>query len=180
VEQSTVYTIGHSTRTTEELLAVLEGVGVELVADVRAFPSSRRHPHFNRGALADWLPAAGIGYVHIPGLGGRRRPQPDSRNRGWREPAFQAYADHMSSTEFQDALAGLERAARKQSVAIMCAEAVWWRCHRRLIADALLVSGWRVEHLGVGAAPTGHELPDFAIVAAGGTITYPPRQATIL
>ncbi len=121
----TVYTIGHSTRSTEELLSLLTDAGVELVADVRAFPSSRRHPQFNRGALAAWLGTAEIGYRHMPGLGGRRSPIPGSPNAGWQETAFQGYADHMSSEEFRRALAELETEARERPTTIMCAEAVW-------------------------------------------------------
>lgn len=174
---ATIYTVGHSTRSAEELLALLEEGGVRLLADVRAFPSSRRHPQFNRGALAEWLPKAGIEYLHLPGLGGRRTPAPDSPNTGWRELAFRGYADHMRSEEFGTALAELEGAGRGAPTAIMCAEAVWWRCHRRLIADALLVRGWRVEHLGIGEGRAVHELPAFAVVdPATATITYPPAQ----
>ena len=176
---ATLYTVGHSTRSSEELLALLRADGVELVADVRAFPSSRRHPQFNQGALADWLAAAGIGYRHLPGLGGRRSPVPGSPNGGWRELAFRGYADHMRSREFQDALAELEAAARVTPTAIMCAEAVWWRCHRRLIADALVARGWRVEHLGLDGTPAVHELTEFAVVGPDGSLTYPPVQQTL-
>jgi uncharacterized protein (DUF488 family) len=175
-----VYTIGHSTRSAEDLLALLRQAEVELVADVRAFPSSRRHPQFNRAELAKWLPEAGTGYAHMPGLGGRRKPAADSPNGGWREAAFRGYADYMGSEEFRRALAELEDAARERPTAVMCAEAVWWRCHRRLIADALTARGWRVEHLGLGQPPPTHELPDFAIVEQDGTVTYPPRQPTLL
>jgi uncharacterized protein (DUF488 family) len=175
-----VYTIGHSTRSAEHLLALLRQAEVELVADVRAFPSSRRHPQFNRAELAKWLPEAGTGYAHMPGLGGRRKPAADSPNGGWREAAFRGYADYMGSEEFRRALAELEDAARERPTAVMCAEAVWWRCHRRLIADALTARGWRVEHLGLGQPPPTHELPDFAIVEQDGTVTYPPRQPTLL
>jgi uncharacterized protein (DUF488 family) len=175
-----VYTIGHSTRSAEDLLALLRQAEVELVADVRAFPSSRRHPQFNRAELAKWLPEAGTGYAHMPGLGGRRKPAADSPNGGWREAAFRGYADYMGSVEFRRALAELEDAARERPTAVMCAEAVWWRCHRRLIADALTARGWRVEHLGLGQPPPTHELPDFAIVEQDGTVTYPPRQPTLL
>jgi uncharacterized protein (DUF488 family) len=179
--EPTIYTVGHSTRTKEELLALLEEAGVRLVADVRAFPSSRRNPQFNRAALAEWLPPAGIEYRHLPGLGGRRAPVPWSPNGGWRESAFQGYADHMASEEFGTALAELEAAAGQRPAAIMCAEAVWWRCHRRLIADALALRGWRVEHLGIGEARAGHELPSFAVAdPARGTVTYPPAQTTLL
>jgi uncharacterized protein (DUF488 family) len=172
----TLYTVGHSTRSSEELLAVLHEAGVELVADVRAFPSSRRHPQFNRGPLTDWLAVAGIGYRHLPGLGGRRSPVSGSPNGGWRELAFQGYADHMRSREFQDALVAT---ARVTPTAIMCAEAVWWRCHRRLIADALVARGWRVEHLGLDGAPAVHELTGFAVVAQDGSLSYPPAQQTL-
>jgi uncharacterized protein (DUF488 family) len=175
-----IYTVGHSTRSAEDLRAVLRQAGVELVADVRAFPSSRRHPQFNRAALAEWLPEAGIGYVHMPGLGGRRKPTADSPNGGWREAAFRGYADYMPSDEFRRALAELENAARERPTAVMCAEAVWWRCHRRLIADALTAGGWRVEHLGVGDGRAVHHLSDFAVVGPDGSLTYPPRQATLL
>lgn len=181
MKAKTIYTVGHSTRTEDELLALLEKPGVTLVVDVRAFPSSRRHPQFNRAALVDWLPRAGIEYLHLPGLGGRRSPAPGSPNAGWRESAFQGYADHMHSEEFQVALAELEAAAGGAPTAIMCAEAVWWRCHRRLIADALVVRGWRVEHLGIGEGRAAHELPAFAVVdPASGAITYPPAQTTLL
>lgn len=176
----TVYTIGHSTRSADELLALLGDAGVTLLADVRAFPTSRRHPQFNRGALAAWLSTAGIRYRHMPGLGGRRSPIPGSPNGGWTETAFQGYADHMNTDEFRLALADLELLAREFPASVMCAEAVWWRCHRRLISDALVVHGWRVEHLGIGDGRAVHELPPFAVVEADGTLTYPPAQTTLL
>ncbi len=178
--QPVVYTIGHSTRSFDQLLELLAEAHVKLVADVRAFPASRRLPHFNRATLARSLGDAGIEYVHFPGLGGRRDPVPGSINGGWRERAFQGYADHLASAEFQAALARLEAAAQRRPTALMCAEAVWWRCHRRLIADALVVRGWRVEHLGVGPDRAVHELTEFAVVAADGTLTYPPQQTTLL
>jgi len=172
----TIYTVGHSTRSSAELLALLRDAEVELLADVRSFPSSRRRPQFNRAALAAWLSSAGIRYEHLPGLGGRRSPSPGSPNGGWRETAFQGYADHMASPEFQRALVDLEAAARDCPTAIMCAEAVWWRCHRRLIADALVVRDWRVEHLGIGERRAAHVLTDFAVVGPGGVLQYPPAQ----
>jgi uncharacterized protein (DUF488 family) len=176
---STIYTIGHSTRSAEEFLELLQPAGVTLVADVRAFPSSRRHPQFNGPALAEYLRGAGIAYRHLPGLGGRRSPVPGSPNGGWHETAFQGYADHMATPEFQHALADLEAAARETPTAIMCAEAVWWRCHRRLIADALVVREWKVEHLGVGDEPAGHELTEFAVIGPDQTLTYPPAQESL-
>jgi uncharacterized protein (DUF488 family) len=153
------------------------------LVDVRAFPSSRRNPQFNRATLAAWLEDAGIAYRHMPALGGRRDPVPGSPNGGWKEPAFQGYADHMRTGEFRTALAELEAAVLARSPgasAILCAEAVWWRCHRRLIADALIVRGWRVEHLGIGESRAVHELTAFAVVETDGTITYPPAQGTLL
>jgi uncharacterized protein (DUF488 family) len=166
-----VYTIGHSTRSADEVLALLGEAEVKLIADVRAFPSSRRYPQFNRDALASWLAPAGIEYVHMAGLGGRRVPAPNSANGGWQESAFRGYADHMQTAEF---------AARGCPTAIMCAEAVWWRCHRRLIADALVARGWRVVHLGIGGGRAVHELPGFAVVDPNGAVSYPPPQATLL
>jgi uncharacterized protein (DUF488 family) len=180
VRDQTAYTIGHSTRSAEELLALLREAGIELVADVRAFPSSRRHPQFNRGELNRWLPEAGIEYLHLPELGGRRAPLADSPNGGWRESAFRGYADHMRSSEFLKSLGELEAVAADAPTSIMCAEAVWWRCHRRLIADALVVRGWRIEHLGVGDSHTVHQLSPFAVVADDLTVTYPPAQGTLL
>jgi len=175
-----VFTIGHSTRSVDELLALLREPGVTLVVDVRAHPSSRRYPQFNRDVLAGRLGEDGIEYLHLPGLGGRRHPRADSPNGGWQESAFRGYADHMRSPEFRAALCELEAAARGQPTTVMCAEAVWWRCHRRLIADALIVRGWTVVHLGAGDARAVHELPPFAVVEPAGTITYPPAQPSLL
>ena len=174
-----ICTVGHSTRTSNELLVLLHDAAIELLVDVRAFPSSRRHPQFNRDALATWLPDAGVAYRHMAALGGRRVPARGSPNGGWRDTAFQGYADHMRSPDFAAALAELEAAARQVRTAIMCAEAVWWRCHRRLIADALVARGWRVEHLGIGHGRAVHELTEFAVVAPDGSLTYPPAQGTL-
>ena len=147
---------------------------------MRAFPSSRRYPHFNAGSLASWLPAAGIQYAGFTSLGGRRRPVPGSVNSGWRDAAFQGYADYMaSSPQFAAALAELEALAGAVPTAVMCAEAVWWRCHRRLIADALTVRGWKVLHLGVGDSPAPHELTPFAVLIDG-ELRYPPSQRSLL
>ena len=169
-----LYTVGHSTRSLEELVELLRRAGVEQLVDVRTAPGSRRNPQFGRGPLSAALEAAGIAYRHEPALGGFRRPRPDSPNGGWEHPAFRGYADHMSSPEFARALAALEGEARRRVTAVMCAEAQWWRCHRRLIADALLVRGWEVRHLGVRAEPVKHELTPFAVVGPGGALTYPP------
>jgi uncharacterized protein (DUF488 family) len=173
-----IYTVGHSTRSPEQLLEILHAAAIAAVADVRSFPSSRRYPQFNRGALEQWLPEAGIDYVHFGELGGRRNPLPDSPNGGWRERGFRGYADHMASPEFEAGIQRLQQLARAKPTAVMCAEALWWRCHRRLIADALTLHGWDVCHLGSGA-PTRHELTSFAEVGEGGALTYPPPQTSL-
>lgn len=149
---------------------------MEQLVDVRTAPGSRRHPQFGRAALEEGLGAAGIGYRHEPGLGGFRRPRPHSPNTGWEVGAFRGYADHMASQEFAEALARLEAHAGERPTTIMCAEAQWWRCHRRLIADALLVRGWRVLHLGLRNEPVQHELTPFALVGPSGELSYPRPQ----
>ena len=145
----TIFTIGHSTRSWADFLAVLRSAGIERVADVRRFPFSRRHPHFNGEALAAALAAARIDYVHLGDLGGRRAPKRTaaSPHTLWREPAFRAYADYAESAEFAAALARLETLAAERPTAIMCAEAVWWRCHRRIISDYLIAAGLAVTHI---------------------------------
>ena len=144
------------------------------LADVRRFPGSRRHPHFAKESLEASIP----GYVHLEGLGGRRRVVPGSPNDGWEVAAFQGYADHMASDEFLGDLARLEALARAQPTAFMCAEAPWWRCHRRLVSDALTVRGWTVCHIRPDGTLMEHELPDFAVVE-GAKITYPPPQLSL-
>ncbi|HZJ26290.1 MAG TPA: DUF488 domain-containing protein [Acidimicrobiia bacterium] len=143
-----IRTLGHGTLAAEEFAAVAHGAGVESVVDVRRFPGSRRSPHFASEAMAVWLPEHGVDYRWMPSLGGRRKPAPDSPNVGLRNEQFRAYADHMSSDEFTRGVAELSALARGHRVAVMCAESVWWRCHRRLLADHLvLVEQTRVEHL---------------------------------
>jgi uncharacterized protein (DUF488 family) len=176
---TTIYTVGHSTRTLDELVAVLTAAGVRARVDVRTVPRSRRHPQFERDALADSLPARGISYRHEKDLGGFRRPSADSPNGGWDHPAFRGYADYMLTRGFRDALTRLDAAAREVPTSVMCAEAQWWRCHRRLIADALVVRGWTVLHLGLSGAPPAHELTPFAVREPDGTLTYPPAQAEL-
>jgi uncharacterized protein (DUF488 family) len=153
----------------------LRAHGVDAIADVRRFPGSKRLPHFNAEALRAALPAEGIAYEHYPELGGRRSRVPGSPNGGWDVAAFQGYADHMASEEFARGVARLEAWARERSVAVMCAEAPWWRCHRRLLADALLVRGWEVRHILDAREAAPHELTAFAQVEDG-RLTYPPRQ----
>ena len=171
-----VRTVGHSTRALEDLIALLRTHGVGTVVDVRTVPRSRRNPQFNRETLPDHLSAAGLRYVHLPGLGGLRRPRPDSVNRGWRNASFRGYADHMQSPPFAANLDALLRLARRASIAVMCAEAVPWRCHRFLIADALLVRGVHVEHIMSPTRRDPHVLTSWARVT-GDQITYPAQSA---
>jgi uncharacterized protein (DUF488 family) len=173
------YTAGHSTHSLGDFAALLRGAGVRGVADVRAHPGSRRMPHFGREPLAAGLAAEGIAYAHLPALGGRRRPRPDSPNGAWEVEAFRGYADHMAGEEFAAGLVELERLAAQRPTAVVCAEAVWWRCHRRLVADALTARGWEVVHVGPDGRLTVHELPAFAVVETGGRVTYPPPQTAL-
>jgi uncharacterized protein (DUF488 family) len=174
------FTVGHSTHSLDGLVALLARHGVERVVDVRRTPHSRRHPQFEQDALAADLPARGIDYRHLAGLGGRRRPRPDSPNGGWEHEAFRGYADYALTGEFAAALAELDALARERPTAFMCAEALWWRCHRRLIADRLTAMGWSVCHIGADGALARHALPEFAVVAADGTVRYPPVQTALL
>lgn len=140
---------------------------------MRTVPKSRRNPQYNSDALTGALPDAGISYRHEPDLGGFRRVQPGSPNGGWQHPSFRGYADYMMTAEFGDALVRLERQARAEPTVVMCAETLWWRCHRRLIADALVARGLPVLHLGLGSEPVAHALTRFALPGAGGRLTYP-------
>lgn len=170
-----VYTIGHSTRTIEDFLALLRREDISALVDVRAFPRSRRHPHFNREALAAVLGSSSISYAHAPALGGRRRLRPNSSNAAWRNESFRAYADHMATPEFRQAIDDVITCAHALPTTIMCAEAVPWRCHRGLISDALVARGCEVRHV----LDTGiqlHTLTEFARVVDE-EVTYPsPRE----
>jgi uncharacterized protein (DUF488 family) len=171
-----VYTIGHSTRTLEALVSLLRAAGVTLLADVRSIPRSRRHPHFDGDALGAALPSHSIRYVHLAGLGGLRRARPDSANTGWRHPGFRGFADHMQTDAFESALEALRGLVATDCVALMCAEAVPWRCHRSLVADALTARGARVEHIVGSPRPSLHRLTPFAKVEDG-RVTYPGDEA---
>jgi uncharacterized protein (DUF488 family) len=144
---STIWTIGHSTRPLSEFLDLLAHYHLEAVADVRRFPASRRQPQYGQAALQAALAAQSIAYCWLPALGGRRRPLPDSPNRAWRNVSFRGYADHIASAEFSDGLDLLLEFSRQRRTTLMCAEAVWWRCHRALIADVLCVRGIEVIHI---------------------------------
>ena len=169
----TVYTIGHSTRSLEDFIALLRREDIRALVDVRAFPMSRRHPHFNQDALAVTLAAQHIAYSHAPVLGGRRRPRAASPNGAWRNESFRAYADHMGTAPFREAIADLIATAQRVRTTVMCAEAVPWKCHRSLIADALVARGCEVRHV-LDTSTDRHQLIDIAHVE-NGEVTYPPR-----
>jgi uncharacterized protein (DUF488 family) len=152
---------------------LLHAHGMELLVDVRTIPASRRMRHFTKAALERSLPARGIAYRHMAELGGLRKARPDSTNTGWRNVGFRGYADYMGTDQFWDAIAELERLGASRRAAIMCAEAVPWRCHRSLISDALVVRGNEVRHIVGPGEPQPHRLTSFAVVE-GGRITYPP------
>ena len=147
VLQKTIYTIGHSTRSLEDFIALLRAFSIEMLADVRSYPGSRRFPHFNKENLIKELPLNNINYVHLASLGGRRKSLVHSKNSAWKNVAFRGYADYMETDEFKKAIEELKGIACKYQVAIMCSEAVWWRCHRSMIADYLKAEGWKVLHI---------------------------------
>lgn len=171
-DRAMVLTIGHSNRPLEEFIHLLESHQVTCVVDVRTVPRSRHNPQFNQSSLPDSLKPVGIGYVPMPGLGGLRRAKQDSVNYGWRNASFRGYADYMQTPEFAQNLEELIRLAATERLALMCAEAVPWRCHRSLIADALLVRGIPVEDIMSASHRQIHALTPFAKVQDL-TITYP-------
>lgn len=170
-----IYTIGHSTRRLEDFLPLLRQHGIDVLVDVRRFPTSRRHPHFAREALADALRSAGIEYIHEPEMGGRRSARPDSPNTAWRTKGFQGYADHMDSPGFRAALERVLVVASERATAVMCAEITPWRCHRQLIADALVARGHRVRHIVTSDRVEEHALNPSARVLADGRLIYPAQ-----
>jgi len=178
-----IFTIGHSTRSVEELVAMLAENGVGVVCDVRSYPRSRRHPQFNAETLPAELAGAGIGYVHLKALGGRRGRQDlgePSPNRLWREDAFRNYADYALTPPFRAALDDLRVRADETTAAIMCAEAVWWRCHRRIITDHLLAAGEDVVHIMAPGRTEPARLTQGAEPQGDSTVHYPPDQAALL
>ena len=167
-----IFTIGHSTRSFDEHVDLLRTHGVRQLADIRTVPRSRRHPHFAIDALSAALPAAGIAYRHFPALGGLRKPHRESVNAGWTHAGFRGYADYMQTQAFSDALDTLVAWSEAAPTAIMCAEAVWWRCHRRLVADALVARGIVVRHILSTAEAKRHTVTEFGVIEQG-RITYP-------
>jgi len=174
-----VFTIGHSTRPIEQFIEILKAHGVTQVIDIRTIPKSRHNPQFNSDALAASLRTARIRYVHLKDLGGLRRARPDSINLGWRNASFRGFADYMQTPEFIAALERAMRLSEENPSALMCAEAVPWRCHRSLVADALLVRGIRVLEIVSAAEPKEHKLTPFARVR-GTSVSYPSDQGSLL
>ncbi|HYK42427.1 MAG TPA: DUF488 domain-containing protein [Thermoanaerobaculia bacterium] len=174
-----IATVGHSNRPLDDFLRIVRAHGVGRIADVRRYPTSRRWPHFSAVSLAESLPAAGIDYEPMPELGGRRKARPDSPHTAWRVEAFRGYADFMDTPEFRDALARLEELARARFTAVMCAEALPWRCHRSLIADSLLARGWQVLEILSEREARPRVLPDFARLD-GDRVVYDSAQGKLL
>ena len=178
-ETGTLWSIGHSTRPWDEFTGMLEGAGITVLADIRRFAGSRRNPQYSRDAMPAALAEAGIRYWPLPGLGGRREPDPDSPNTAWRVEAFRAYADHMASPGYTRARDALMDTARAEPTCVMCAEAVWWRCHRRLVADDFVARGWTVLHLMAPGKAVPHELNADAVMV-GDVLRYPAPQGRLL
>jgi uncharacterized protein (DUF488 family) len=164
---SSVWTIGHSTRSADEFNEILLAHQIGALVDVRSFPGSRRYPHFNKQELARNLEQVGISYAHNPQLGGRRRPSPNSKNSAWQNASFRAYADHMEGNEFKQGIEQLLEVASKKRTAIMCAEALWWRCHRSLVSDFLKSQGHAVFHIIDGKKTEAHPYTSAARIVSG-------------
>ena len=171
-----IWTIGHSTRSADAFLALLQANAIDALADVRTIPRSRRYPHFGRELLDPRLGEEGIEYRHFAALGGLRKPRADSTNGAWRNEAFRGYADHMLTPEFRGAVDELLDFGSRRNVAVMCAEALWWQCHRMLLSDALVARGVDVRHIMSqrgGSTLQPHRLTPFAQVRADGQVVYP-------
>jgi Uncharacterized conserved protein len=176
LKPTVVLTIGHSTRALDKFIGLLQAHAVSRVVDVRTVPRSRHNPQFNQDSLPDSLKKAGLGYVHLPGLGGLRHAKRDSINVGWRNASFRGYADYMQTPEFERGLEELIQLAKQEQIAIMCAEALPWRCHRSLIEDALTVRGIRTEDVMTLKRRRVHTLTAFAKVQ-GKSVTYPAETS---
>jgi uncharacterized protein (DUF488 family) len=168
-----VWTVGHSTHSIDAFVALLVAHDIAQVADIRTVPKSRRHPQFHTDALGRSLPEDGVTYMHLPRLGGWRRADADSPNSAWENLSFRGYADYAMGEEFADGVAQLRRLAAPRRTAVMCSEAVWWRCHRRLVADHLVIAGDTVCHVNSAGRASAHRLTPFAKVHPTGLITYP-------
>ena len=170
----TIFTIGHSTRSAEDFIALLRRAGVKRVYDIRTYPGSRRYPHFNAEPLAELLRSRGIEYGHHPELGGRRRPSPDAPPSAWRNEGFRGYAEYMRTNEFRSGIDALIQSSQQIPTAIMCSEAVPWRCHRTMVSDALVARGVHVEHI-LDAKTSRHTMTTFAVIE-NGEVSYPAGE----
>lgn len=169
--QFSILTIGHSNRSLQDFLGLVHAHGLRRILDVRRYPASRKWPHFDAAALSDALSREGIAYSGVPELGGRRKPRPDSRHAAWREEGFRGFADFMDTEDFARGLERVEGLARAERSALMCSEALPWRCHRSLIADALVARGWEALDVLSAGPPRPHRLPPFARLE-GQTVIY--------
>lgn len=175
----TLWTIGHSTLELEVFIGLLEQHEIKVLADVRLFPMSRRYPHFNSVPFAESLKGRGVRYEHFPELGGRRKPSKESRNLAWRNEHFRGYADYMETVDFAKGIKRLTEFALKERTAVMCAEAVWWRCHRGLISDLLKSEGWLVLHIGSNGKTEEHPYTGAAAIV-NGRLSYAGDQGELL
>jgi uncharacterized protein (DUF488 family) len=172
---SRIFTIGHSVHPFNVFVEMLRSFDIRLLADIRNFPGSKRYPHFNKENLEKALPPAGIRYVHLKALGGRRKPDPDTKNTAWRVEAFRGYADYMETNEFKDGFKALKQLALEQVTAYMCSEAVWWSCHRALVSDLLKSEGWLVMHIMKAGKAEEHPFTKPASIV-NGKLTYVPTD----
>lgn len=177
---NSVFTIGHSTRSIEEFIALLKEHDIQLLIDVRRYPGSRRHPQFNKNVLTQSLKTADIGYNHMKVLGGRRdQPNKDSKNDGWRSTGFRAYADYLNTDEGQNAIKELIKLSQNTIFAMMCAEALYWRCHRQLIADHLLARNLKIYHIIKPGQLEAHSINEMARIQEDNRVIYPKRQQSL-
>lgn len=178
LKRKLIYTVGHSTRTFEAFVAILDSFEIQFLADIRTFPGSKRYPHFNKESLQNELAAHGIIYEHFPGLGGRRKAIPGSRNLAWKNEAFRGYADHMETAAFLDEIDKLGEIASRHTSVYMCSEAVWWRCHRSLLSDHLKWKGWEVLHIMDKNKSVEHPYTSPAKII-NGRLNYETGEATL-
>ena len=178
MQQKIIYTIGHSTRTLEEFISILKSFNIELLADIRSYPGSKRYPHFNKENLQKVLPEHQIMYQHFIELGGRRKTLKDSKNTAWKNDSFRGYADYMDTTGFKEGVSKLEDIAAKYKTAYMCSEAVWWRCHRSMVSDYLKWKGWKVLHIIAENRSKEHPYTAPAKIVEG-ELSYSKSQQTL-
>jgi uncharacterized protein (DUF488 family) len=177
-ETKTIYTIGHSNRSFEQFIAMLQSFNISMIADIRSLPGSRKYPHFDKESLEVSMPANGIEYMHLLSLGGRRRANKNTRNTAWRHLAFRGYADYMETPAFVDGIKELTIAAKQFATVYICSEAVWWRCHRAMVSDYLKLQGWRVMHIMSEGKATEHPCTSAATIINGELSYHEKDDAT--